>query len=246
MPFDISNLTDIIFSVVSVLIALSIHEFAHALAADLLGDHTAKNLGRLTVNPLRHLDFMGAICMLLFRFGWAKPVPINPRNFKRPKLGFAVTAIAGPLANILLAFFSIPIYLLCVRILPSVPEGFLFSLVYNTALFFATFSSLNIGLGVFNLLPIPPFDGSRILNVILPAKLYFKIMKYERYIYWGVVIWLLGGHYVYRAICMIPFFGSNPILVNAFKFLDLSGLIGIAINAILDGMLFLWQLLPFL
>ena len=107
------NPVELILSALAVLITLSIHEYAHAYAAHKLGDDTAKNMGRLTLNPLKHLDPIGAICMLLFRIGWAKPVPINARNFKDPKKGFALSALAGPLVNLIIAFLFSGIYLLC-------------------------------------------------------------------------------------------------------------------------------------
>ncbi|MDR0992526.1 MAG: site-2 protease family protein [Ruminococcus sp.] len=150
------------------LISLPMHEFAHALAAYKLGDDTAKQMGRLTLNPLKHLDLLGAALMVFTGFGWAKPVPINPNNFRNRKTGFALSALAGPVSNLILAYLAIVI----LRLLSLNPN----SLV---GLFFYYLAILNIGLGVFNLIPVPPLDGSRIFSLILPEKQYFKIMKYE-------------------------------------------------------------------
>ena len=126
--------------------------------------------------------------MIFFHIGWAKPVPVNARNFKNPKKDFAKVAIAGPLSNIIMAFFSAFLYLLIFALFrdKTFNEGdFTLKLLENTLLFISLFHTINVGLGVFNLLPIPPFDGSRILNVILPEKAYFAIMKHERKIYFG-------------------------------------------------------------
>ena len=159
-------------SALAVLLILTVHEYAHAYAAYKLGDPTAKNLGRLTLNPIKHLDPMGALCMIIFHFGWAKPVPINARNFKNPKRDFALSAMAGPLSNMIFAFFSAFLYLLLLSIFKDIKfnSEFTFKLAENTLLFVYIFHIINIGIGIFNLIPIPPLDGSRILNVILPPK----------------------------------------------------------------------------
>lgn len=240
-------LTQILLSAAAAIIALSIHEYCHAFAAYKLGDSTAQSLGRLTLNPLNHIDPIGALFMVLFRFGWAKPVPINPRNFDRPKRDFAITALAGPTSNIITAFISAPIFLLFLKLLASTPYvGFGHALVYNTCLFFSIFTALNIGLGVFNLIPVPPFDGSRILNAVLPERIYFKVMKYERQIYWGVIAWLFLGSYVYRALISIRFIARSPILSAISRIFDLSGLIGTAIDFLYRAIISFWQLIPFL
>ena len=190
------NLGYYVISALVVLITLAIHEYCHAYAAYKLGDNTARDMGRLTLNPLKHLDPVGAICMLLFHVGWAKPVPINPRNFKNPKKGFAITAIAGPLSNIVMAFFGALVYIIILASLRGVlfvRDSFEYNFWNNVLLFVSLFHTINLGLGIFNLLPIPPFDGSRIFLSFLPPKYYWKIMQYERYIYMAFLILLVIG-----------------------------------------------------
>ena len=244
--FSTDYLIELVISCVAALIALSVHEFSHAYAAYKLGDPTARNLGRLSINPIKHLDPLGTICMIFFHFGWAKPVPINARNFKNPRNGFAISALAGPLSNIILGFITALIFLICSNVFVYTSSAFLNNLMINTLNFLFIFHVLNVGLGIFNLLPIPPFDGSRILNVILPPKMYFKIMKYERYIYWGVVAWLLLGSYVYNALMSIDIVESNTILSGIARIFSLSDLISDAISFISRMMLKFWALLPFL
>ncbi|MBQ8175328.1 MAG: site-2 protease family protein [Clostridia bacterium] len=177
---------ELLLTIPAALIALSVHEYAHGYAAYRLGDPTARSLGRLTLNPLKHLDPIGTLCMLLFRFGWANPVPINPRYFKNPRKGMAITAAAGPLANLLLAFIGALIAklveLLGDAVLPLVSSEIFFFFFLYLELFFLLFHYLNLSLCVFNLIPLPPLDGSRIFFVFLPPKWYFKVMKYERII----------------------------------------------------------------
>lgn len=167
---------------------MPIHEFAHAFVAHKLGDDTARLSGRLTLNPFAHVDMLGALMIFLVGFGYAKPVPVNPRNFKNPKGGMALTALAGPISNLIMAFIFMLPY--CgIRMLYTGGS----QLVVAVAMFFYYAASVNIGLAVFNLIPIPPLDGSRILNLIIPSKYYFKIMQYERYIILGVFALLFFG-----------------------------------------------------
>lgn len=154
---------------------LPVHEYAHAFVADKLGDKTARLSGRLTLNPMAHIDILGAIMILFVGFGYAKPVPVNPRNFKNPKRGMAITALAGPFSNILMAVVFM--------FLSNVQSLFGNSLfVQAFYVFFSFAASINIGLAVFNLIPIPPLDGSRVLELLIPDKYYYKFAQYERYI----------------------------------------------------------------
>jgi Zn-dependent protease len=182
-----------LLSLPSILIALTIHECAHGYAAYKLGDPTAKITGRLSINPLRHLDPIGFLCMLIFGFGWAKPVPINTRYFKNPKRDMALSSLAGPVSNLLLAFAGTFVYRVVYAVINTTGADFYFSPGYFLLVFLQMFCTLNIGLGIFNMLPIPPLDGSRVFLTLLPQKLYFGIMKYENYIMIAMFILIFAG-----------------------------------------------------
>ena len=206
--FNTSPLTLIVRAIV-LLTTIPVHEAAHAWVADRLGDPTAKWRGRLTLNPMAHFDPMGAVAMLVFGIGWAKPVPINPMNFDDRKKGMAISAAAGPASNILLATASLAIAKLLMY------TGYVFGFgVINTTLFtvFQTMCSINISLAIFNLLPFPPFDGSRIFNYFLSDKYYFKIMEYERYIF--IVIFVL----LYMGVLDGPLSFLNSIVYVVINF----------------------------
>ena len=170
----------------AVLLVIPFHEAAHALVSWRLGDPTAKNAGRLSLNPMRHFDWMGTLCMILGGVGWARPVGIDVRRFRNPKAGMAISAAAGPAANLLLAYVCLLLY----KLLYYGAHGAAAAVLLD---FLSILISLNISLAVFNLLPIPPFDGSRIFLLFLPQRLYFQAMRYERYIMAAVLLLVLFG-----------------------------------------------------
>lgn len=159
----------------AVLLCLTVHETCHGLAAYALGDPTAKSMHRLSLNPLHHIDWLGLAAMLTLGFGWAKPVPVDMRYFRNPKRGMALTALAGPVSNLLLAV----LLMVCARvILACSPDGAVWGWIY---VFLLIAAQLSIGLGVFNLIPISPLDGSKVLFAVLPDEAYDRLMRYERY-----------------------------------------------------------------
>ena len=171
------GLLDMLIVAAAAVLCITIHETCHGLAALALGDPTAKRMGRLSLNPLKHVDIFGLAMMVIARFGWARPVPINPRYFKNPKAGMAVTALAGPVSNILLsalAAFGYTVSAFYALMLDQM------ALQYVADFFYYVFY-LSAGLAVFNILPIPPLDGSKVLFSILPEESYWKLMRYERY-----------------------------------------------------------------
>lgn len=203
------------------LVALSVHESAHGFAAYKLGDPTARNLGRITLNPVKHFDLLGFLSMLIFHIGWAKPVPINTRYFKKPRRDMAITGAAGPLSNVALAI----LHLLILRVVmifvtnTMLKDGFssqaVLILVALLVYLLYVGVAMNIILAIFNLIPIPPFDGSRIFYAFLPPKWYFGIMKYERYIMFG---------------CILIFFLLNRLHMNPLGYIErwvLNGLFNI-------------------
>ena len=173
---DVVSLMDAVLRTAAVLLCLTVHETCHGLAAYALGDPTAKSMHRLSLNPLHHIDWFGLAMMFAAGFGWAKPVPVDPRYFKKPKQGMAVTALAGPVSNFLLAGLLI---LISKAIYLYAPYTAVWDAVFTFCLY--TAAPLSIGLGLFNLLPIPPLDGSKVLGVLLPDEAYSKLMRYERY-----------------------------------------------------------------
>ncbi len=246
---NVQYITELVLTALAVLITLTVHEYCHGYAAYKLGDNTAKNFGRLTLNPIHHIDPIGAICMLFFHIGWAKPVPINSRNFKNPKRDFAITALAGPLSNLIMAFIFSGLYLLAFALLRDINfagHTVLFNIAKNALLFLSIMFNVNIGLAIFNLIPIPPLDGSRILNVVLPPKAYFGIMKYEKQIYYGLLAWLLLGDFIVSGIRSIPIVSAVPLLNSLASVFSLSELLSYAINFVAGLFLDFWQLIPFL
>ena len=207
----LNSIPMIILTLPAVLLSLSVHEAAHGYVAYKLGDPTARNLGRLTLNPLKHLNPIGFLSMLFFRVGWANPVPINTRYFKNPKRDMAISAAAGPVSNLCLGIIFTILLRTVLIPLQNIADGLYWvnngryyideSLQSNTA--FALLSvlavmlylgiSLNFNLMFFNLIPLPPLDGSRIATMFLPSDLYFKIMRYERYIMIVFILLLASG-----------------------------------------------------
>ena len=185
--------------------ALSAHESAHGYAAYKLGDPTARSLGRITLNPVKHFDLFGFLSMLVFHIGWAKPVPINARYFKNPRRDFAIVGAAGPLSNVALAL----IHLLILRLVMlfstnafksgALTEGLGLAILSVVVYILYMGVAMNVILAIFNLIPVPPFDGSRIFYAFLPPKWYFGVMKYERYIMIG---------------CILLFFALNRLGLN--------------------------------
>ncbi len=175
------NFVDILYTLPAILIALTFHEFSHGLAAYLLGDNTAKEQGRLSLNPIKHIDPMGFLTLLFFRFGWAKPVPYNPLYFKNRKMGTFLVALAGPLSNLLLAFTSLSLILIIK------PQNFIIYKILNLLIFY------NIIFAIFNLIPIPPLDGSKLMASLLPNKQERLFWEYERFGYPLLLILIVTG-----------------------------------------------------
>lgn len=205
---------DVIFILLSyamiILIALPVHELAHAFAADRMGDPTARWNGRLTLNPLAHLDIVGTLMILFFEFGYAKPVPVNPRNFRDYKKGMIITSVAGPLSNLALSLASLAI----LRLLLFVPSPPLFS--HLAKILLLNFAQVNIFLAIFNLMPVPPLDGYRIISNFIPPRWAYSIERYQLFITIGFIVLVLVCRFDY-----IIQFIANPI----FKlFLFITGL----------------------
>ena len=204
---DIGGLTSWLERILAVLLSLTIHESAHGFAAYALGDETACARSRISLNPLHHIDWLGLAMMLFAGFGWAKPVPVDPRNFRDPQRGMGLTALAGPVSNLLLTVLAL---LLARLIYAFAPSNALWVALFG---FLAqVLAPLSLGLGLFNLLPIPPLDGAKVLGLVLPETLYFRIMRYERYgffILLALVFFNVGGNALSRAITFV-----YSILVN--------------------------------
>ena len=169
---DWSYLTSILLGVIPALICITLHELAHGVVAYWLGETTAKDAGRLTLNPIKHLDLMGILMMVVFHFGWAKPVPVNMNRFKNPKTGMAITAVAGPGMNVIIAVVFLFLYGLLFK--PLGADSFVLEMVYLTAY-------LSLSFAIFNIIPISPLDGSKVLGAVLPERHYRTLMRYERY-----------------------------------------------------------------
>lgn len=202
--------------------AFPVHECCHALVAHWLGDDTAEREGRVTLNPFRHLSLTGTILMLVLGFGWAKAVPVNPNNFKNRKVGMMLTSLAGPASNLILSYISIIIYKI---LLYNYASSYDNDVLYYLTIAFRMIAIVNVGLAVFNLLPIPPLDGSKIFNAVLPEKAYFKIMQYENIIF--MVLMLLS----FTGLLSKPISFLQGVALTVLDFL--SGWVDILMSAIL-------------
>ncbi len=181
---DWTVLRDMLISVIPALVCITLHELAHGFVAYLMGDTTAKDAGRLSLNPIKHIDIMGLIMMIVFRFGWAKPVPVDMRRFRNPKAGMAICAAAGPLCNLVLAALLLVVYGFIY--LPLIENGSEWAMIILQTV--STTAYLSLALAVFNILPISPLDGSKVLFTFLKPKHYYFLMRYERY---GMIVLLV-------------------------------------------------------
>lgn len=204
--FDWNGLFSLLGRILGVLLCLTVHETCHGLAALALGDPTAKRMRRLSFNPLHHIDWLGLASMVICGFGWAKPVPVDMRYFKNPRSGMALTALAGPVSNLLLALLLMLGASVTASFAPvNAVTVWLFSFLTGTAV-------LSIGLGLFNLVPIPPLDGSKVLFSLLPERAYYTLMRYERYgmVALLLIVWLdIGGNYLSNAIYNVYLWMAN-------------------------------------
>ena len=219
--FSYNMLMNVVIGIPITLIALTGHEFAHGFVSDRLGDPTPRQQGRLTLNPLAHLDLVGTILMIITGFGWAKPVMINPRYYKNPKTGMALTAAAGPLANLIMAFLGLLLYAVFFIINAKLSLG------WDTAVRAAgtvmyLFAYRNLCFMIFNIIPIPPLDGFKVLGLIVPNNIYYKILQYERYAMIIIMVLSLTG-----AFSFIIGNGVNAVMNGIMSLLD--GLVRITV-----------------
>jgi len=216
------GLLDLLISAFAALFCITFHELSHGFAAYKLGDPTAKNAGRLTLNPIKHIDPIGLLLLLTVKVGWAKPVPVDMRYFKDPKKGMALTALAGPVSNFILAFLAVAVF----SGIFSLPSGVVDCLpTYILLSFLANVAILSVGLGVFNLIPISPLDGSKVLYSFLPEKAYYTILRYEKYVMLPLLLLTWFGVFskplsflmtkVLAAFCDFwAFLGGGPLLFH--------------------------------
>ena len=226
--FDESRIIEYGVRILIIFMILPLHECAHAWSAKKLGDHTAEYQGRLTLNPIAHMDPIGSLCLILTGFGWAKPVPINPLNFRKYRAGIALTAAAGPISNLIAAFIG----MIAFRFVMAIPYGgetlidFLNQTgpLYFAYLILSYFISINIGLAIFKLIPIPPLDGSKVLSYFTSAEFDRKVQQYQMYIYVVFLVVMFTGvlntplNFISGLIYDLFVFLTDwiPLLVNVF------------------------------
>ena len=221
--FDFTYILSILQGLFPALVCITLHELSHGFVAYKLGDNTAKDRGRLTLNPLKHLDVMGLLMLLVFHVGWAKPVPVNMYNFKNPKRGMALTALAGPVSNFLITLVFMFLFGFAYTIVLahySEPGYYLLQMLQLTAY-------ISLGLGMFNLIPIPPLDGSKVLLSVISDSSYQKLMRYERY---GMILMILlvstgvigkplsaAIEYIYNLLIPLAQWGADLSYILFFK-----------------------------
>lgn len=200
------SLMELLYLVPAILLALTVHEFAHGYVSYRLGDPTPATDGRLSLNPLHHLDPIGTLMLILFKFGWAKPVIVNPQYYKHPKRGMAMVGAAGPVANYVMALLSVFIIVVITKVFQyAIPET-----VGPVVRFFSILASINIGLGTFNMIPIPPLDGSKVFGALLPDNLYYRFMQISMVGFLVIVVLL------YLGILTGPFLAFLQFLMDVF------------------------------
>ncbi len=206
--FSVEYVLSLLYALPGVLLALSVHEFSHGYVASKFGDPTAKLSGRLTLNPIKHIDIFGFISMLIVGFGWAKPVPVNTRYLKKARRDMAFIALAGPVSNLITAFLGTVLYYLFVTAVFKLNINIPVEIFNGIILIIISLISVNVGLAIFNLIPIPPLDGSRILDAFLPTKAYIAYHKYEQII--TIVLFVL----IITDIIPIPISGAIDWVMN--------------------------------
>lgn len=207
LAYDVMNdlIDTLIYAAPATIIAMTAHEFAHSFVSYKLGDETPKREGRLSLNPLKHIDPFGALCLAIFHFGWAKPVQVNPGAYKNPKRGMALTALAGPLMNFLITFLAMFFMGILSKLGNHASLGVIGNYLYILLYYL---SILSTGLGIFNLIPFPPLDGSKVLGAVLPERLYFKIMEHENA---GILILFV---LLYLNVLDMPLAWMNDVVTN--------------------------------
>lgn len=196
----------LIYAIPAIIIGMTIHEFCHGYVSYKFGDDTPLEQGRLSLNPVHHIDPWGFLSLLLFGFGWAKPVQVNPYRYRDSKSGMMWTALAGPISNFVIAFISVFLYMAVIRF------GSYGNSIYSGLLqFFSICASINVGMGIFNLIPVPPLDGSKILLGLLNEETYFKVLNYERILSLGLMLLLFSG------VLNSALFHARGVFLDAFS-----------------------------